>query len=724
MLPLGPVKRLTSLVLLALALPLGVMHAAAGPSAPANLPTIKILVAKDGWYRVTKQTLDNLGFTPTNPEHVQLTLGGPPTFSAAVPFQLRDGALEFYGQGLDTPYTDTRVYWLRQGTAPGQRMAFARARGAASPPSGTFPATVELRDRTNYNASLVNGPGNNFFGSFVRSTTGPVSRQLVVPNVDTSQNATLRVDLQGFCLDVNTCSSIQHSVNVSVNGTPLAGAVTGSGANAMTQTFTVPGGTLVEGTNTVTLSTTDPAESISYTDRLVLTYQHLYEVDPGGLVFPVTPGQNVSVGEFSSSGVRVADVTNPAAPRELFPTIGGGPPHTIGLTAPADANRLYAFTDAHVLSPKQVLADTPSSLHAASAADLIVISHASFASAAQPLVDLRRNEGLRVAVVDIQDVFDEFSDGAKDVAGITAFLQHAKNSWTPPAPKYVLLVGDGTYDPRGYTSAGASDFIPTRFVHAQFAPEPASDDSLADFNGDGTPELAVGRLPVNTASETSALVSKIVNYATQAPKKTALLVADNFDRLDYDFVGFSNDLKSSSLDPNAVAVTQVNRPPGGGGDAATRDQVVAEASKGPTMVNWFGHGSTQAWAGSPPLLRYHPTNATLDDVRKLTNAGALSLYLMMTCQNGYFVNPTFPSLAEGLLRSANGAVAVWASTGDTVPYDQVDAAKIATNILFSDPTKRLGDAMLSAKSDPAVTDIDVKHTWVLLGDPTTKLRIQ
>jgi len=94
---------------------------------------------------------------------------------------------------------------------------------------------------------------------------------------------------------------------------------------------------------------------------------------------------------------------------------------------------------------------------------------------------------------------------------------------------------------------------------------------------------------------------------------------------------------------------------------------------------------------------------------------------MMTCQTGYFVATTFNGLGETLLLAANAAVAIWGSTGDTVPFDQVAAAKVATNELFGATPKRLGDAMVDAKN--AINDTDVMHTWALLGDPTMKLRI-
>ena len=73
---------------------------------------------------------------------------------------------------------------------------------------------------------------------------------------------------------------------------------------------------------------------------------------------------------------------------------------------------------------------------------------------------------------------------------------------------YLLLVGDGTYDPRNYLGFGANDLVPVKLVDTAVA-ETASDDWFADFDGDGLSEMAVGRLPAGTAAEASAMVAKI-----------------------------------------------------------------------------------------------------------------------------------------------------------------------------------------------------------------------
>jgi len=42
--------------------------------------------------------------------------------------------------------------------------------------------------------------------------------------------------------------------------------------------------------------------------------------------------------------------------------------------------------------------------------------------------------------------------------------------------------------------------------------ETASDDWLADFDGDGISEIALGRLPARTTADASTMISKILKY--------------------------------------------------------------------------------------------------------------------------------------------------------------------------------------------------------------------
>jgi hypothetical protein len=734
------VKRLVVLGVPALvaAVALLAAGASAGPRTVAVSPTLKILVNKDGWYRVSQSSLTGAGFVfPPDPTTIHLAMDGQD-----VPFQLHNGALEFYGRGLDTLYTDTRPYFLSvQGTAS-TPMSLLRARATAGTPSGSFQTTLVVRDRKVYSLSyLTHGSpgsqvGNNIFGDFVRPGQ-PVSRQLITPNIDTSQSASLRLDLVGLVVSTNPPGhQVDPVLNPGAGQTTLA-SITGSGNFPMGQTYpALAPGALVQGTNIVQLTNPEPYNDAVLTDAFTLTYQHLFMADNDVLNFPASPGVAVSVGGFSSGNVRLIDISNPEAPRELFPTIvQTGGTYTMTVTPPASTSRLYAFVDSGALTPKGFAVDTPSTLRSTTnQADLIIIAYKDathdFLSDVQPLVAQRVSQGLTVKVVNVEDVFDEFSSplGAHEPGGIKSFLQYATTNWQNPKPKYVLLAGDASWDPRAYFTPPDTntDYIPTLFFDATFLESP-SDDALSDFDNDGRPSLGVGRLPAKTDAQMQAMVAKIVNYGNTGPRtKTALLVADNFDKHDYCFgatrpadcqgPGFSDELQNNTLVPAGVSVTRVDRADGTAGDSATRTAVLNGVNAGPLIVNWFGHGTITKWSLATPGL------IQANDAATLGNTNLLSLYLMMTCQTGYFV-ADFNGLGEALMYAPNGAVAVWASDGDTVPFDQRVAANVASaDLLSGDPTKnRLGDAMVHAKN--SISDVDVMHTWVLLGDPSMRLNI-
>jgi len=341
----------------------------------------------------------------------------------------------------------------------------------------------------------------------------------------------------------------------------------------------------------------------------------------------------------------------------------------------------------------------------AHAADFVMIAPREFFSAIEPLRALRSKQGLKVELADIEDVFDEFSFGTKSPQAVKDFLQYATTSWKAK-PRYVLLVGEASYDAKNYLGLGDSDLVPTRLIDTSLM-ETASDDSLADFNLDGIADLAVGRLAVRTPAEASAMVRKIIGYEGSEPLESMLLVADTNNG--FDFEAASTELRA--LIPGNLRVEQINR--GQVDDATAKSRLIDAIRRGQKVVNYMGHGSVNLWSGS--LL-------TNEDARNLVNGERLPVFVMMTCLNGYFHDPGLDSLAESLLKAENGgAVAVWTSTGLTVPAEQLLLNEQLYRLLFTmGNAMTLGEATARAKA--AVTDGDIRRTWVLLGDPTMRLK--
>jgi len=99
----------------------------------------------------------------------------------------------------------------------------------------------------------------------------------------------------------------------------------------------------------------------------------------------------------------------------------------------------------------------------------------------------------------------------------------------------------------------------------------------------------------------------------------------------------------------------------------------------------------------------------------------LPFFINMTCWNGWFADPYTETLGKSLLKAGKGgAVAVWASSGLTEPDGQLVIDKQLIQLLFGKQQLTLGEAVAKAKA--AVSDMDVRRTWILLGDPATRLK--
>lgn len=273
-------------------------------------------------------------------------------------------------------------------------------------------------------------------------------------------------------------------------------------------------------------------------DVIRLMYWHAYAADDDTLRFSIPGRSQATVEGFSQSNIRVMDITSPHAVRELAGQVTKQETgYAVTVTAEGEDERTFlAFTDARAKQPETLLANVPSEWYQPThAADLVIIAHAAFHSSVAPLKALREAQGLTVALIDVADVYDEFNFGDKSPSALRHFLHHAATVWQTP-PRFVLLVGDASSDPHNYLELGDVDFVPTQFVATAFL-ETASDDWFVDFDGDSVPELAIGRLPVQTVEEADIVVAKLLGYGqtgTPGPwTRDALVVADHPDIFDF-----------------------------------------------------------------------------------------------------------------------------------------------------------------------------------------------
>ncbi|HKA18417.1 MAG TPA: C25 family cysteine peptidase [Blastocatellia bacterium] len=667
----------------------------------AGQSAVKLSVKREGFYRVSGADLFAAGLDPkAKPEKIQLYVDG-----IQVPIKVdtdnegRIASVEFYGIGLDTAATDTRVYWLIEGAQAGLRIA--EVKGNGSPTTSTsFSYTVERRDRTVYFSGLRNGERENFFGGVIAGE--PVDQTLLLRDIDTTVQgqATIELALQGV-------TTLQHRVSVNVNGT-FAGELQFEGKSNKQATINVAQSLLVEGVNTVRLTAQGGPSDVSLVDYIQITYRHTFTAEDNLLRLTADGGQAITVSGFGGATIRVFDVTDTGGIEEIGAKVeqhNGG--YSATFASPRAGERKFlALANERADRPVGITANQASNLRSKSnAAALVIITRSDFYSAFDPLVQLRAGQGIKTELINIEDIYDEFSFGNKTPQAVKDFLLYAKSNWRS-GPRFVLMGGDSSYDPKNYLGFGDWDIAPSKLIDTALM-ETESDDWLGDFDNDGLPELGVGRLPARSAEEAATMVAKIIGYESASPSEEMLLVADVNDG--FDFEGADAELKT--LIPPNLRVNEIKR--GGLDIGAARGLLFEAINRGQRIVNYTGHGSVDIWRAN--LL-------TSDDTRLLENRGRPSLFIMMTCLNGYTHDPALDSLAKALVKADGGAAAVWSSSGMTQPAEQAEMNRELYRILFgaSGQSMLLGDLTTKAKS--AITDQDIRRTWILIGDPTMKLR--
>src|SRR5262245_134717 len=139
--------------------------------------------------------------------------------------------------------------------------------------------------------------------------------------------------------------------------------------------------------------------------------------------------------------------------------------------------------------------------------DTLVVCPAEFRGALAPWEAYRRQQGHEIAVIDPPASAAELRFTIRRVAALGRL-------------KYVLLVGDV---PTGGDPAAARRLtIPTNYLRATVntrwgsEPQIASDEPYADIDNDQIPDLAVGRIPADSADELAAVVRKILRYEQQS----------------------------------------------------------------------------------------------------------------------------------------------------------------------------------------------------------------
>jgi len=672
---------------------------------------VKIGIRRDGLYRVLRSELQSAGFDVSgDPTKWQLFVRG---IQQSIIVESTGAYIEFYAKSIDTIESDIRYYYLINGSVAGKRMATRVSRPSGSQVAATgYQQIFTQKQRKYYVYDIINGEPENYWGDVVSST--PLNITFNVTGIDTtSSTALLNVAVQGYV-------GAAHTINVSVNGNPL-GIFTGIGQANFNGDLSVPTNILTEGANTLSLSSTSGGFVLF--DTLKLRFARKFLADQNRVAFYTESVRRAVVTGFASSNVRLFDISNEGEPMQVTNLTVAQNGSNWNLTVPAYRAKVYfGVEDSGIRRDATIIPNFASSLATPNhSAQFVIISHASLMAESETWANYRRSQGISVEVVDVADIYDEFNFGTSSSKSITDFLEYAKINWLQ-SPGYVLLVGDASYDPRNYENFGYFNMVPAKFVNTIYL-ETGSDEALADFNLDGLSEIAIGRIPARIPAQVTNALAKVIRFETpvmQNINRGAIFAYDVPNG--YDFAAMSRLLRDQM--PLTMPATFVGRgmPPPNEFvlNPVAQGDLVNGVNAGRYLVNYSGHGTTANWVNGA-FFGNNNFNGT-SGIPQITNTNNEAIFTMLTCLNGYFFQPNFNGLAEVMLHKQNsGAVAAWASTGETTPDIQLTMGLRFFQKIGDGSIPRLGDLIRDAKTTIPGGG-DVRLSWALFGDPMLKVR--
>jgi len=349
-------------------------------------------------------------------------------------------------------------------------------------------------------------------------------------------------------------------------------------------------------------------------------------------------------------------------------------------------------------------------------AEYIFIAHKKFHSVAQQLANFWQQRGMSTFIADVDDIYDEFNFGIKNPTAIKEFLKYAYQNWQRPAPTYVLLVGDASWDAKKNISTSVKeDYVPSWG-------NPVSDIWYVCLDGDDDrlPEMFIGRLPIETVEQGTRYLQKMIdyeNYPSARWKKQICFINGGFDDQEQYIFGYQTDeiVKDFVIPPPAaLQPTIISKELDGLYEGEKREEIIRAIDDGKVWVNFIGHGGSGTWE-----LMFHD-----QQVFQLENQGKLPLVSSFTCHTGRFANPQITNFGENfILYSEAGAIAFIGTTGWGFIYEDDIMARALFRSVLSDTVRNFGAALTLAKirfwgdvfKSNRAEDVFLQYS--LLGDP-------
>ncbi len=635
-------------------------------------------------------------------------------------------------------------YFIKTGDGFGLRIS-EQANVAASYVTEEFDDYQRIEEEKNnllnFNSSSQ-GSGKRWFGDYFYQARQQ-EYDFNFPNIVQGSTARVRSEFAGR-------SSVSQSVRLEIAGSTFSKTISGvsvSNNDASYASNVVLGGNFQPSSDAFKAKVVYPevgAQSEGWLDYIEINARCRLSMAGPVLEFRdlktlAQPSATFRLSNEGGANLTVWDVTNPQVPF-LQQKNQSGDFVEFGAATLGILRNFVAFKDAVGFSKPEIAAGkiANQNLHGLENLDLAIIYHPDFQAEAVRLAEHRRSySGLDVATVDINQLFNEFSSGAKDATAIRDFARMLLER-NPDKFNYLLLFGDASFDPKNNTnSEDNKDFVPAFETSESFSPIDAfpSDDFYALLSPDesgslvGALDIAVGRFVCKSSDEARAVVDKIITYDKDPVTLgdwhlRTVYIADDEDGNAHinqaDKLATENVAAESWFNVNKVyfdAYQQIATSAGQRFPDA-KAAINSEMFKGMLVANYIGHGGPRGLSQERVVDN--------NDIAGWDNPNRYPLLITATCTfGGYDDYTTLTGGEQAFLKINSGAIGLFTTVRSVYIAGNEDLTDEVQDFIFqrvNGKYRTIGDVLKDAKNALTTTDRNARR-FTLLGDPAMQLAL-
>lgn len=479
-------------------------------------------------------------------------------------------------------------------------------------------------------------------------------------------------------------------------------------------------------------------------DRLELHYERLLKPESGYVAFSQPEGSGVGQFNIQGTGLHVMKIGSLNNPATMIDGSQDGSVYSFRTSEPN--SQFVAFDDAYAFpSPKVIGSVENQDLHAVDSLDMVIIIPASgkLKEQARRLAEAHeKNDGLRVGIFRADQIYNEFSSGTPDATAYRLFMKmlydRAKN--LNDAPRYLLLFGDCAWDNRMISTAWRKS-NPDDYLLCYESINSFNDVTcyvMEDYfglldDGEGKSplyekvDIGVGRFPVTTSTQAKVMVDKSIAFMSNQYagnwKNQVYILGDDGDQNEHmDYANKIADL-INSRNPNIEvhkvmwdAYTRVSSTSNNTYPEANR-LIKKQMTDGALVMNYTGHAATYGFSHEFVILKDDFSNS---------ESNRLPLWVTAACEVMPFDGQITNIGEEAVLNPKGGAVAFYGTTRTVYASQNYSMNRFFMQSLFATDNQgrrnTVGDALRLAKVAIVTSGYESGHRenkvhYCLLGDP-------